>query len=217
VDRIRALLPGAVVLPPFTPPDLAGLRDSADRSPARLGGGPAAIRWLHQVGRVRDRVGAAATAVDLVEAAGAGRFDPVLVQLPDHAGEGWVATSVPVADRSPRTCLLGLAWPAPTADRFAGLVLDTWTEVIPDRRATTGLAVHFDAPSSRAPQACLLAVPPTTGGWDFDRVLTLVRQTLDRARQRAVGPAAIEGWGQFVPAALLGADADPGPRPEALL
>lgn len=95
-------------------------------------------------------------------------------------------------------------------------MLDTWTEVIPDRRATTGLAVHFDAPSSRAPQACLLAVPPATGGWDFDRVLTLVRQTLDRARQRAVGPAAIEGWGQFLPAALLGADADPGPRPEAL-
>jgi hypothetical protein len=216
VGRIRALLPGAVVLPPFTPPDLAGLRASADRSPARLGDGPAAVRWLHQVGRVRDRVGAAATAVDLVEAAGAARFGPVLAQLPDHAGEGWAATSVPAADRSPRTCLLGLAWPSPTADWFAGLVLDTWTEVIPDGRATTGLAVHFDAPSSRAPQVCLLAVPPTTGGWDFDGVLTVVRQTLDRARQRAVGPAAIEGWGQFLPAVLLGADADAGPVPEAL-
>jgi hypothetical protein len=217
LDRMHALLPGAVVLPPFAPPDLAGLRASAARSPARLGGAPAAVRWLHQAGRVRDRVGAAATALDLVEAAaGAARFDPVLVQLPDHAAEGWAATGVPTADGSPRTCLLALAWPAATATRFVGLALDTWTEVIPDRRATTGLAVHFDAPSSRPPQCCLLAVPPGSGGWDFDRVLSMVRQTLERARQRAVGPAAIEGWGQFLPAVLLGADADAGPAPEAL-
>ena len=214
--RIRALLPGTVVLPPFTPPDLPGLRASAGRSAARLGGPAAAVRWLHQVGRARDRTGAAAAAVDLVDAAaGRTRFDPVLVQLPDHPGEGWAATTAPVTDRSPRTCLLCPAWPDPAADRFAGLVLDAWTEVIPDRRATTGLAVHFDAPSARAPQACLLAVPPTSGGWSSDHVLAVLRQTLKRARQRAVGPAAIDGWGQFLPAVFLGADADPGPAPEA--
>ncbi len=213
--RIQALLPGAVVLPPFVPADPAALTASAGRSRTRLAGPAAAVRWLHQVGRVRDRVGGAATAVDLVDAAaGTVRFDPVLVQLPDHPGEGWAATTVPAADRSPRTCLLALAWPDPAADRFAGLVLDGWTEVIPDRRATTGLAVHFDAPSARAPQACLLAVPPTTGDWSFDHVLALLRQTMRRVAQRAVGPAAVDGWGQFLPAVFLGADADPGPPEE---
>ena len=38
----------------------------------------------------------------------------------------------------------------------AGLVLGASTEAIPGRRQTAGLAVHFDAPSARAPQAILL-------------------------------------------------------------
>jgi hypothetical protein len=66
-----------------------------------------------------------------------------------------------------------------------------------------------------APQSCLLAVPPGDGPWSFDHVSEVVRQTLRRVRQRAVGPAAIDGWGQFLPAVALGEDADPGPAPDA--
>src|SRR3712207_9070259 len=41
-------------------------------------------------------------------------------------------------------------------------------------------------PSAQPPQALLLAVPPTEGEWSQAKVLDLVRQTLDRARYRAV-------------------------------
>ena len=71
--------------------------------------------------------------------------------------------------------------------------------------------MHVDAPSARAPQSLLLAVPPADGTWGFEDVLALVRQTLDRARQRAVGPEQVEGFGQFLPAIYLGDDTDPGP------
>jgi hypothetical protein len=212
VTRIRALLPGAVVLPPFVAPSVPTLEAAAARSGTRLGGVANAIPWLQQSGRVRPRVGAAVAAIDLVEAASGGaRFQPVLLQLPDHPEEGWAATTLPSHDTGPRTCLLSISGrPADFTAMMAGLVLDAWTEVIPDRTVTTGIAVHFDAPSAQAPQAFLLAVPPAEGPWGVDQILALVRQTLDRARERAVGPDEIQGYGQYLPAIYLGDDVDPG-------
>lgn len=209
--RMRALLPGAVVLPPFAPVDFEAIRASAARSVDRIGAPEKALPWLHQVGCVRERVGAAAAAVDLVEAAaGEARFQPTLIQLPDHPEEGWAATSLPAREASLRTCILSLT-PLPAAARIAGIAIDTWTDVVPDTKATTGIAVHFDAPSARPPQVWLLAVPPREGAWTYDEVLGVVRQTLDRARQRAAGPAEIEGFGQFLPAIYLADTTDPGP------
>jgi hypothetical protein len=110
----------------------------------------------------------------------------------------------------PRTCIFSLT-PLPDTASLAGLALDAWTEVIPDSTATTGIALHFDAPSARAPQAWLLATPPRSGRWTLDNVVALVRQTLDRARQRAVSPDEIEGYGQYLPAVYLADTIDPGP------
>ena len=206
--RIGFLLPGALVLPVFTAAGEDDLAASAGRSGVRLGGAPAALDWLHRVGRVRAAVGTAAVGVDLVEALSAYRFDPVLVQLPDYPAEGWAALTLPGPDAGPRTCLLTLAWAV--GPRRSGLVVDGWTEVIPDRETTSGVAVHVDSPTARAPQAALLAVAARGRGWSYETVRDLVRQTLQRARERAAGPAEIEGFGQFLPAAYLGADVDPG-------
>ncbi|MGE0449069.1 MAG: hypothetical protein AB7Q29_05730 [Vicinamibacterales bacterium] len=218
--RMRALLgPGAIVSPPFIAPDPAALAASAARSASRLGTPSAALDWLRQAGRVRPRVGDLAAAVDLIEAAAGGRgFDPLLVQWPDHAGETWAATTAPNVDTRPRVCVLLPAAPSltPAPLPVAGLVVDGWTEVIPDREATTGVAVHFDAPSAKAPQAFLLAMPPREGEWSLDFVRAVVRQTLKRARQRAVGPEEIEGLGQFLPAIYLDDATDPGEQDPAV-
>lgn len=209
--RMRALLPGAVILPPIKPVEVGSLRATAGRSIARLGSPQQAMPWLHQVGRVREHVQTAAVAVDLVEAAtGMNTFQPTLIQFPDHEAEGWAARSKPTQDAMPRTCIISLT-PLPTTASLAGLAIDAWTEVIPDGTATTGLAVHFDSPSARAPQAWLLATPPRSKRWTQDDVLALVRQTLDRARQRAVSPDEVEGFGQYLPAVYLADTIDPGP------
>lgn len=209
--RMRALLPGAVILPPFAPADMTTIRTSEARSTTRLGAPQQAMPWLHQVGCVRERVHDAAVATDLVEAAaGVNKLQPTLIQLPDHADEGWAATSKPTLDTGPRTCIFSLT-PLPVSTSLAGLAIDAWAEVIPDTKATTGLALHFDAPSARAPQAWLLATPPRSKAWTHDDVLAIVRQTLDRARQRAVSPDEVEGYGQYLPAAYLADTIDPGP------
>ncbi len=207
--RIAAVLPGVPVLPLLTPPP--SLTDGAEpaRSAARLGGPAGAVRWLQQVGRVREASSIAASAVELVEAAGGLPWRPHLVQLPDHPSEGWAAVTRPSVDDRPRTCLLALAWPEVLGPQVAALVVDAWTEVIPDQRTRTGLAVHVDAPSARAPQLLLLGVPD--GEWTDASVRTLVLDTVDDARRRAVGPQDLQGWGQFLPAVHLGADPDPGP------
>ena len=43
---------------------------------------------------------------------------------------------------------------------LAGLLVDEWTEVVPSRTETAGLAFRYDPPDAMAPQAMLLAVPP---------------------------------------------------------
>lgn len=54
--------------------------------------------------------------------------------------------------------------------RLAVGLVDSWTESAPRSRQTTTAAFGFDAPGARAPQAILIAVPPSLGsfGAEFD-------------------------------------------------
>lgn len=71
----------------------------------------------------------------------------------------------------------------------AGLVIDQWVERLPSREEDTGLAFHYDQPNAKAPQALLLAVAPElTGKWDLDTLFTIVGNTLDESKKRAVEP-----------------------------
>ncbi|WP_420863492.1 EF-Tu/IF-2/RF-3 family GTPase [Algirhabdus cladophorae] len=45
---------------------------------------------------------------------------------------------------------------------FAGLQIDSWTEVVPDATLTAAVAARADAPPARAPQLAVLAVPSAT-------------------------------------------------------
>jgi len=81
----------------------------------------------------------------------------------------------------------------------AGLLIDGWSETTPDLEATTGIALHYDAPRSRAPQAILLVVPPDpTSGWGIDAVEASLNETADLTRIRMVRPSDVHG--SFIPA-----------------
>jgi hypothetical protein len=97
-----------------------------------------------------------------------------------------------------------------TPPRLAGLVIDAWTEVIPDSQTSTGIAVHFDSPSAKPPQTLLVSVPQ--GNWTAALALSLVRQTFGRAKMRAVSPDQIVGLGQYIPATFMSDAVDPGPE-----
>jgi len=86
-----------------------------------------------------------------------------------------------------------------------GLLLDDWTETIPATEETTGIVLNFDRPSAAAPQALLIAAPPSADGrWQWTELLGTVTDTFDRARLRAIEPDDLQASALFelLPATL---------------
>ena len=75
-----------------------------------------------------------------------------------------------------------------------GLLIDDWTEVIPTRDETTGIAFNYNQPNAMPPQALLLAVTPkVTGHWDWNNLVGILEDTLLRSKLRAVEPRLLDG------------------------
>jgi hypothetical protein len=127
-----------------------------------------------------------------------------VAQLPHIPEELWAALARPVS-RGGRTCVLCLTdlVAALEAGPVSGLLFDSWTEPIPGRTATTGVAVHFDSPGAQPPQAVLVATAEPGEAWTVDTLRTLVAQTLELAQIRAVGPETLVPWGHSLPAVFL--------------
>ena len=70
---------------------------------------------------------------------------------------------------------------------LAGLVFDEWTEVLPARETTSGVAFHFNQPDTEPPQVMLLAVCPAEGeNWRWEYLSETILDTFDRAKKRLV-------------------------------
>jgi hypothetical protein len=87
----------------------------------------------------------------------------------------------------------------------AGLVIDAWTDVVPARDHTAGLAFHYDAPGARPPQAVVLAVHPQPDPerWDLDTLVATVNETVELAHLRTLSLQEIEGFSGLLPALFL--------------
>jgi len=74
------------------------------------------------------------------------------------------------------------------APTLHALVVDEFAEVLPSPTVTTGLAVHYDAPGARPPQAVLLAVhpAPVAQTWTWQLLIDTAKEALALARMRGV-------------------------------
>ena len=71
---------------------------------------------------------------------------------------------------------------------FAGLLLDTWQEIVPDDTVTAGVVVDSPTPTARPPQLIVLAAPSGDGAeWTAAAVLETLETTMDIGRMRTVG------------------------------
>jgi hypothetical protein len=109
--------------------------------------------------------------------------------------------------RGPRAHLV-LAGEPSLAERSTarGLVLDEYVEVLPAPTATTGLALHYDAPNARPPQSVLLALhPDPSQPWGWELIEATVLETLALARMRLVelDDLASTAVDEFVPLTYL--------------
>ena len=201
---ISALLPGALVLPRVTPPPEAR---SAFAQPAVMSSAdPQALdRWMLQLSHIRpaaDRYDLAMTVTGLL-----GAPDPpglTLGQLPEAPDDRWLGLPIDPAQppASGRVAIEAMATGDPSGSvPLAGLLLDEWLDRIPAPATSAGLSFHYAEPTSRAPQALLLAVcPDDRAAWDLDLVQAILAETLTLAKLRAVDLNSIQEVGQILPA-----------------
>jgi hypothetical protein len=134
--------------------------------------------WLHDVGRARPAMQAVAMLDSVMSVRGS-------------------SLTLKFASAGPHLMLVTIGdWPDASA---TGMLLDGWNEITPGQQAATGVAVHYNAPRSRPPQAILLLVPPNqAAGWDVFGVQTILAETADLAKMRMVRPSDVAG--SFLPA-----------------
>lgn len=174
--------------------------------------------WLHGVAAVRTP----ARLLDQLYTYGAlfDREPEALepLQLPFDAKGHWIALEYPAVPIDqlddlnvfvPRGEFLSIVRQLPegydASAAQAGLLVDEWNEVIPNRFETTGIAVHYDQPNTEPPQCVLVAVSPTIKGhWEWDDLVGTLIDTFDRAKRRAVEPDFLRttAYAQVVPAVL---------------
>jgi hypothetical protein len=224
--RLRRLLAAVAgksqpLLPRFDPAtsDFAG---ALDAGAGLLGDDPAqAIDWLRAVARVREdtaRLDDVITATELLydEA----RMQPAVGQLPVVAGEPWVA--IDAADDRRRGKLSLFVVDAGGRERLTagqpvcGLVVDTWAEVVPAEEVVTGVALDYDAPTSRPPQALLLALPPAGRQWSLDNLLDTLLDGFEAVKLRVVDQDVLATYGHQIPAIFPPGAIAAGPQ-EALV
>lgn len=140
------------------------------------------------------------------------------LQLPFDAKAHWIALEYPavaidqIDDPNvfvPRGEFLSIVRDLPegydTSGAQAGLLIDEWNEVIPNRFETTGIAVHYDQPNTEPPQCVLVAISPTIKGhWEWADLVDTLIDTFDRAKRRAVEPDFLRTtpYAQVLPAVL---------------
>ncbi|HEY6892110.1 MAG TPA: hypothetical protein VI300_30180, partial [Solirubrobacter sp.] len=221
-DRARvaaALGDGFRILPRVTAAAgsefVASLATSTD---LQAGDPLAAVTWLQRAAHVRDGASRLETARLYGEAGGGAQPLRLRVaQLPRRTGDRW--TGLPATAAQPITSgrlslvVQGSATGPAAGAPLAGLVIDEWTEVIPDRTQLSGLSFHIDQPVARAPQTILLAVAPDEAHvWSLANLEATVLETLDLAQLRLVdGEAlaapsntpAVPRLGQYLPAIYL--------------
>jgi hypothetical protein len=212
VAIIRAVFgPDFVFLPRFTPVGGTDLGAALAAGPAVAGEPTVTRKWFQQAARVRAPLGRWRKLSLYAEALGApaARFD--VAQLPHVDGERWVALPFAGEADRPPSGRISLVLHRPVASAtdaaWVGLVLDEWTELIPGRTELTGLAFHYDDPRAEAPHAVLVAVPPDDApSWDLEALVSILHETLDLAKLRAVDGQLLGSLGQVLPAIYLAAN-----------
>lgn len=85
-----------------------------------------------------------------------------------------------------------------------GLVIEEFSEHIPDKKMNTGLSFNYNTPNSEPPQAILLAIHPKATQeseffWSEDDLRDILYDTIDLYKIRMVDLEAIQEYGYILP------------------
>jgi hypothetical protein len=208
-----------LALPPFDPPaadelglSLAARNTLLDNEGEDPDKDQAPDRYLTKIMRSRARLGRFRKLNLYARTAGLPRPRVEVVQLPHQPGERWLGLPydvlTPPEEGRSAVLLLNYAEELNPTIEWTGILLDTWSEAIPNPKETTGVAFHYDSPRSQAPQTILVAAPSAPGEfWSFDELVASLEQTVDLMHIRAVDQEYL-ALGPALPAAVFATNAD---------
>ncbi|TAK32845.1 MAG: hypothetical protein EPO28_17505 [Saprospiraceae bacterium] len=149
-------------------------------------------KWLQGMGKVREKMANLTTLATTHDLLTNGTFGMSPLQVPFNAGGRWIGKEFGEdydLQNDTVSVMLHTATPPAFDAQLCGLLLEEWTEVIPERAINAGISFHFDRPNAMPPQTLLLAVPPQIKGhWTWDDLIAILQDTLDRSKLRAVEP-----------------------------
>ncbi|MCL6433807.1 MAG: hypothetical protein K6T90_06235 [Leptolyngbyaceae cyanobacterium HOT.MB2.61] len=169
-------------------------------------------QWLQDYARVRP--GSEAIDLTLTLANLLGHSTPLSVgQLPLLPGQVWIGDRLSNRGTAPHLSVVAhTPYPISYQSGVAGLLVDSWSEIIPNDHALTGLAFHYDEPKAQAPQSILLALPPTIDkDWQFEDLEAALLETFDLIKVRSVKD--IPNTGRYLPALTMLEDQRPHVTP----
>ncbi len=197
--------PSFVVLPRFTPPEVANLRQAFAQSSALLAGDILApARWLQQLTHIRPAISCLDEVYTVAQIiAEANPLTLTIGQIPYTPNDRWLALkldgSSPAKGRVALEAIISGNYTGSTS--WCGLLLDEWVERIPNVQESAGLAFHYEEPKSQAPQAMLLAVCPSERAyWDDALIQSILEETMDLFKIRSVDLDSLQEVGQILPA-----------------
>lgn len=164
--------------------------------------------WFTQVSRARSELAPWRILLTARKALGK-RPELMVYQHPWPAGAPWCGQGPFAEDQMPAPgtiSLLAFAPFGPPTGSVRGLLLDEWQDVFPATTQVTGISLHYENPGSEAANALLLAVPPRVGApWTMDVLTSILQETLDLAKVRAVAPEDLQAGplAQWLPGIFL--------------
>lgn len=199
-EMIRSMLgDDYVILPRFNFNDVSGITqlyntrsDILDYSVNTLGIPLMTNEWLHGVSLVRPKMHTFEMIRMLNDTFNDVNLQLEPLQIPYRDKTSWLAVEFPSDTTIDHDTISFVSYNpqgfAPSHTQ-CGLLIDEWTEVIPNKEEVTGISFNYNQPNSVPPQAILLAVTPEeTGTWKWENLLAVVLDTFDRAKMRAVEP-----------------------------
>jgi hypothetical protein len=213
VARLRTVFgSGFIALPRFIASNASEVEASLADA-ALAGDDPLAVyTWLQRMERVREPLARLARPLREAEVLGrVVRLELSVAQVPHVSGQRWVGLELLEAGRlvDGAASLVFQNAPEHFGGALCGMLVDEWTELVPGRNETTGIAFQYDPPDASAPQVILLAVPPVIGQpWTVGGLNRVLLETLDLLRLRVVDPVALGDLGHYLPATYLAFNAN---------
>jgi len=220
IARLKAIFGDSFLVLPALSPALVATWPQlwANSAALQQGDALATIRWVQRASRVHAgaaRLDMALLCAEALAGLSLAQFD--VAQLPLTTGDRWLALDLAGAAPTSRLSLVAFSpRRAGAGAGVAGLMVDDWVEVLPSAQQITGLSFHFDDPTTRAPQAILLAVRPDDfSEWTYEAVEGSILEALGLAKLRAVDPDALVALGHYLPALYFAYNTG-GPQTDAV-